>query len=151
MKDLAETTFELTQREQYHISNVALETTSATLTLTLKTVEDSSALWCHLYGQLTDNTEGYAPILYDMQNDPPEDEVVILESGLDQLWLILEYIETQLDNFLANNATAQLQKTVENHSLQKSSSTFFAQKSEGSPSDDKAAPIDSTLDRTKKN
>lgn len=66
------------------------------LLLTTTNAEYCAELWTELYGQVTTNTDGYEPILYDMPGSPPDNHVIELESDLDELLRIINYLETRL-------------------------------------------------------
>jgi len=94
------------------------------LNLHTNSFEDCGRLWSQLRGQVTDNTEGRKPILYDMPFDPPqlwemppgEPELWImnLEIDKDKIVPLLEHIETELDGFLPAKTTQNFKSRLDN-------------------------------------
>ena len=83
-------------------------------------------LWNNLYGQIISTTEGRIPIEYDIPADVPTSLVVDVEGDVDQLILLLNYLEKEMDRFLPAGTAQAIEKRMNAAGKLSTDGTFFA-------------------------
>lgn len=100
---------------QYRIERVELSEDKEQLIFHTRDVSDCKRLWCQLYGQSRDRTDGHMPIPFDIQEDSPNDTTLDILIDTNRILNVLTYLEVELKfyNFLAPGTTAEIQKQLE--------------------------------------
>ena len=93
MKGQAEQLISESMPSQYCICKLELYLEKEELVLFAKDDDSCNAVWTQLYGQLTYRTEGYIPFEYLMPGRVPENNIILLESTVENLLMAIEHLE----------------------------------------------------------